>query len=204
MIIRNDMDVSYVRAFHACPGAPPVNIYINGELIFKDISFKNFSEYVQLPKGEYKVEVFASRQKGNPMITQDIRVPEKDVITIAVSGNLQDLQLVPYVEGNAGDLHENKTRLRIIHLSPDDPAVDVLIDQDSVFKNVGFLDETDYEQLLSGSYNITLNIAGTNDIVLILKIDLKGKKVYTVYVVGNPPYLSAILSLDGSTFVRFP
>ena len=63
MFIRNDMDVSYVRVFHASPDAPPVDIYVNEGLAFKNLSFKEFSEYVQLPMGEYKIEVFPAGQK---------------------------------------------------------------------------------------------------------------------------------------------
>lgn len=203
MFIRNDMDVSYVRVFHASPDAPPVDIYVNGGLVFKNLSFKGFSEYVQLPMGEYKIEVFPAGQKGVPVLTQNVKVPEKEVITIVALGNFEDLQLVPYIEGNADDLPVNESRVRVIHLSPDAPEVDVLLDEKLAFEDVGFMDATDYAQIPSGDYNVTINIAATNDTVLALKVELKSQKVYTVYVVGNPPNLSAIQSLDGSTFVRF-
>lgn len=203
MFIRNDMDVSYVRVFHASPDAPPVDIYVNGGLAFKNLSFKEFSEYVQLPVGEYKIEVFPAGQKGTPALTQNVQVPEKQVITIAAVGNFEDLQLVPYIEGNADSLPANESRVRIIHLSPDAPGVDMLIDGRLVFEDVKFMDATDYAQIPSEAYNVTINISDTNDAVLTLKVELKSQKVYTIYIVGNPPNLSTIQSLDGSTFVRF-
>ena len=203
MFIRNDMDVSYVRVFHASPDAPPVDIYVNGGLAFKNLSFKEFSEYVQLPMGEYKIEVFPAGQKVTPVLTQNVQVPEKQVITIAVVGNFEDLQLVPYIEGNADGLPANESRVRIIHLSPDAPGVDMLIDGRLAFEDVKFMDATDYAQIPSGIYNVTIDISDTNDAVLTLKVELKSQKVYTIYIVGNPPNLSVIQSLDGSTFVRF-
>ncbi len=203
MFIRNDMDVSYVRVFHASPDAPPVDIYVNGGLAFKNLSFKEFSEYVQLPMGEYKIEVFPAGQKVTPVLTQNIQVPEKQVITIAAVGNFEDLQLVPYIEGNADGLPANESRVRIIHLSPDAPGVDMLIDGRLAFEDVKFMDATDYAQIPSGIYNVTIDISDTNDAVLTLKVELKSQKVYTIYIVGNPPNLSVIQSLDGSTFVRF-
>ncbi len=203
MFIRNDMDVSYVRVFNASPDAPPVDIYVNGGLAFKNLSFKEFSEYVQLPMGEYKMEVFPAGQKVTPTLTQNVQVPEKEVVTIAAVGNFEDLQLVSYIEGNADDLPVNESRVRIIHLSPDAPGVDMLIDGRLVFEDIGFMDSTDYAQIPSGAYNVTINIADTNDTVLALKAELKSQKVYTIYMVGNPPNLSSIQSLDGSTFVRF-
>lgn len=203
MFIRNDMDVSYVRVFHASPNGPSVDVYINGGLAFKNLQFKDFSEYVQLPMGEYKIEVFLAGQKEVPILTQNIRLPEKEVITIAAVGNFEDLQLIPYIEGNADDLLENESRVRITHLSPDAPNIDVLIDENLAFKDIGFMDATDYDQLPSGSYNLTVNLADTKDAVLTLNTELKSQKVYTVYIVGNPPNLLGIQSLDGSTFVRF-
>ncbi|HBI93544.1 MAG: DUF4397 domain-containing protein [Terrisporobacter othiniensis] len=203
MFIRNDMDVSYVRVFHASPNGPSVDIYVNGGLAFKNLQFKDFTEYVQLPMGEYKIEVFSAGQKETPILTQSIRLPEKEVVTIAAVGNFEDLQLIPYIEGNADDLFEDESRVRIIHLSPDAPNVDVLIDGNLAFTDIGFMDATDYVQLLSDSYNLTVNLADTKDTVLTLNTDLKSQKVYTIYVVGNPPNLLGMQSLDGSTFVRF-
>ena len=203
MFIRNDMDISYVRVFHASPNAPSVDIYVNGGIAFENLSFKDFTEYVQLPMGEYKIEVFPAGQKENPVLTQNVQVPTKQVITIAAAGNLEDLQLIPYVERTAEDLPVNESRLRVIHLSPDAPDVDVLIDGNIAFSNIGFMDATYYDQLPSRSYDIKVNIASTENTVLALTAELKSQKVYTIYVVGNPPDLSAIQSLDGVTFVRF-
>lgn len=203
MFIRNDMDISYVRVLHASPDAPAVDIYVNGGLAFKNLSFKDFTEYVQLPMGEYKIELFPAGQKENPVLTQNVQVPTKQVITIAAAGNLNDLQLVPYVEQTAENLPVNESRLRAIHLSPDAPDVDVLVDGNVAFSNVGFLDATYYSQLPSRSYNIKVNVASTQNTVLTLDVELKSQKVYTIYVVGNPPNLSTIQSLDGVTFVRF-
>ena len=203
MIIRNDMNISYVRVLNASPDAPAVDIYINGGLIFKNIKFKDFTEYVQLSMGQYKMEVYPVGQMDKPVLAQNIQVPEKQVITIAAAGNFEDLQLIPYIEGNADGLAMNQSRVRLIHLSPDAPEVDVLINGQIVFNNIGFMDATDYIKVVSGTYNIVVNLAGTNDTVLTFSPQLNSQKVYTIYVVGNPPNLSEIQSLDGSTFVRF-
>ena len=203
MIIRNDMNISYVRVLNASPDAPAVDIYINGGLIFKNIKFKDFTEYVQLSMGQYKMEVYPVGQMDKPVLAQNIQVPQKQVITIAATGNFEDLQLIPYIEGNADGLAMNQSRVRVIHLSPDAPEVDVLINGQIVFNNIGFMDATDYIKVVSGTYNIVVNLAGTNDTILTFSLQLNSQKVYTVYVVGNPPNLSEIQSLDGSTFVRF-
>ncbi|WP_455538565.1 DUF4397 domain-containing protein [Terrisporobacter sp.] len=203
MIIRNDMNVSYVRVFHASPDAPSVDIYVNGSLAFENVSYRDFTEYVPLSIGNYNIQVFPTGQTSTPALTQDISVPSQQVITIVAAGNLDNLQLVPYVEDNANDLPTNQSRMRVIHLSPDAPNVDVLADEDILFNDVGFLDSTDYVQLSSRSYSVTVQLANTQDVVLTLMPDFKSQKVYTIYVIGNQSNLSSIQSLDGSTFVRF-
>ena len=203
MIIRSDINLSYVRVFHASPDAPAVDIYVNGELIFKNVTFKNFTQYVQLPMGEYKIEVYPANEKSSPVLTENIQISQKQVITVAAAGNFEDLQLIPYIEGNADDLKTNESKVRVIHLSPDAPKVDVFVNNNLTFKDVGFMDATDYMKLISGTYNISVDLADTKDNVLNLMPEFKSQKVYTIYVVGNPPDLLGIQSLDGTTFVRF-
>ena len=203
MIIRNDMNVSYVRVFHASPDAPGVDIYVNGGLVFQNLEFKNFTEYVPLSMGEYNIDVYPTGKTGKPVLSQNIKVPSKQVITVAAAGDLDELQLVPYIEGNGSDLAVNQSLVRAIHLSPDGPNVDILVNGKAAFSDVGFLDATDYAQLMSGIYQVDINEAGTNNTVLSLRPELKSQKVYSIYVVGNPPNLSAIQSLDGITYVRF-
>lgn len=203
MFIRNDKNLSYVRVFHASPDAPPVDIYVNDNLTFEDLAFKNFTEYVPLEKGSYKINVYAAGKKDNLVLTQTLEVPENEVITVAAAGNLDDLQLVPYIEYNPKYLAEGESRIRVIHLSPDAPNVDIIIDGETAFTDVGFLDATDYLNLPAGKYKIDVDIADTKDRVLEVELDFKNQRVYSIYIVGNPPNLSAIQSLDGSTYIRY-
>lgn len=203
MIIRNDMEASYVRVFHASPDAPAVDIYVNGSLVFQNLSFKSFSAYVQLPMGKYKVTVYPANQNTNPVLTQTIEVPQEEVITVAAAGNLENLQLVPYIEEDANDLEENESKLRFIHLSPGAPGIDIIIDGNLFFEDVAFLDSTDYKEIQSKTHNVSINVANTQDSVLAFPLTLKSQKVYTVYIVGDLSNISTVQSLDGSTFVRF-
>ena len=116
MIIRNDMNLSYIRAFNASPDAPAVDIYINGAEAFKNLKFKDFTEYITLPMGEYKMEVYQAGQNETPVLTESIKVGEREVITIVAAGNYEDLQLVSYIEGNAEDLPVNTSKVRIIEV----------------------------------------------------------------------------------------
>ena len=95
------------------------------------------------------------------------------------------------------------SRLRVINLSPDAPEVDVYIDSNLAFTDIGFLDATEYLELSSGNYDLRINIAQNDEELLRLQPDLKSQRVYTVYMLGDASNLTAIQSLDGSTYVRY-
>lgn len=203
MFIRNDSNATYVRLFHASPDAPPVDIYINNNLVFRSLAFGNFTEYVPLSMGNYKIEVYPEGEKGKYILTQNIQIPENQVITVAAVGFLNDLELVSYTESNPNNLQVDMSRLRVINLSPNAPEVDVYIDSNVAFTDIGFLDATDYLELSSGNYDLIINIAQNDEELLRLQPDLKSQKVYTVYMLGDSSNLTAIQSLDGSTYVRY-
>lgn len=203
MFIRNDSNVSYVRMLNASPDAPPVDIYINNNLVFKSLAFGNFTEYLPLSMGNYKIEVYPEGEKGKYILTQNVKIPENQVITVAIAGFLDDSQLVSYIESNPNNLSVDMSRLRVINLSPDAPEVDVYIDSNIAFTDVGFLDATEYLNLSSGDYDLRIDIAQSDEELLRLQLDLKSQKVYTVYILGDASNLTAVQSLDGSTYVRY-
>lgn len=203
MFIRNDKNLSFVRVLHASPDAPPVDIYVDGKLIFKDLAFKNFTEYVPLAKGTYKFDVYPVGKTEKPVLSQSIDIPENEVITVAAAGDLIDLQLVAYFELNPKDIMEGKTRVRFIHLSPDAPAVEILLDNRTAFNDVGFLDATDYLDIPAGTYTIEIDISDTKDRLIEMESEFKSQKVYTIYILGNLTDLTTIQSVDGSTYMRY-
>ncbi|MEG1409100.1 MAG: DUF4397 domain-containing protein [Terrisporobacter sp.] len=203
MFIRNDKKESYIRVLHASPDTPPVDIYVNGAPLFKNLAYENFTEYVPLGKGTYKVDLYPAGKDETPILTQNVDIPENEVITVVATGNLNDIQLVSYMESNPKDLPHDKSRLRFINLSPDSPELDVWLDGEVAFKDVGFLDATNYLNLPAGTYIVGFDIADTKDKVLELKTEVKGEKVYTMYILGDMSNLTSIQSLDGSTYMRY-
>ena len=203
MYYRNDMNLSYVRILHASPDAPPVDIYIDGNLVFKGLAFGNFTVYTPIKMGDYKVEVYPEGEKGKDVLTQDIQVRENQVITVAAAGFLEDIQLVSYIESNPNNLPEGMSRLRVIHLSPDAPEMDVFINENIAFTDLGYLDATQYIEIPSNVYDLRINIAQYDQELLRLEPELKSQKVYTIYILGDASNLTAVQSLDGSTYIRY-
>ena len=81
------------------------------------------------------------------------------------------------------DGHE--ARVRVVHASPDAPAVDVWVNGSVAFSNAPFTGITDYAALEPGTYNVQVSPTGaTEPIVIDADLDLATQTDYTVVAVG--------------------
>ncbi len=191
---------SLVRVFHAAPQAPNVDVYVNDQMVFSNLAFGDFTRYVYLDEGEYNVSVYLAGQKDRPVINQMVDVPSQQIFTIAATGNLDNLGLLVVPDKVSKSPSPNYSSMRIIHLSPNAPAVDILVDGDTLFEDISFGEGTDYVDLNSGTYNINAVLNSDKSVVLPLKMTLNPNKIYTIYIIGNPPSLQAVQVVDGNTY----
>ena len=191
---------SLVRVFHAAPQAPNVDVYVNDQMVFSNLAFGDFTRYVYLDEGEYNVSVYLAGQKDRPVINQMVDVPSQQIFTIAATGNLDNLGLLVVPDKVLKSPSPNYSSMRIIHLSPNAQAVDILVDGDTLFEDISFGEGTDYVDLNSGTYNINAVLNSDKSVVLPLKMTLNPNKIYTIYIIGNPPSLQAVQVVDGNTY----
>ncbi len=82
----------------------------------------------------------------------------------------------------------NRARVMVIHASPDAPAVDVLLDDDTFARDLMYPDNTRYTSLDPGTHNIKVNVSETGDTVIDADVDLMAETYYSVFacdLVGN-------------------
>ena len=101
-------------------------------------------------------------------------------------------------------------RVRVVHASPDAPAVDVWVDGTRVFENIAFEDITDFAEVPAGSYNVQVVPAGeTMPVVIEADLTLDAMTDYTVIATDELANITPIiLTADGSApasgaWVRF-
>ncbi|WP_426349003.1 DUF4397 domain-containing protein [Alloiococcus sp. CFN-8] len=188
---------SHIRVFHASPNSPAVDVYANGNMIVKNLSYKEVSQYLPVPAGTYNITVYPTGQMNKPVINTMLSIPENSVFTVAAIGTLPGIGLYPIPEPMMGE-KSGRPCVRFVHLSPNAPAVDIrLEDGTNVFSNVSYMGITDYACVPAGTYNFNVNVAGTNNTVLTVpNVRLDNNKYYTIYAVGlvgmSPP-LDAVL-----------
>jgi LPXTG-motif cell wall-anchored protein len=106
---------------------------------------------------------------------------------------------------------DDMARVRVVHASPDAPAVDVWVDGSIAFSNAPFKGITDYASLGAGTYNVQVSPTGaTEPIVIDADLDLAAGTDYTVIAVGLLENIEPLVLIDnnaapaaGKAHVRF-
>lgn len=205
-LYRESQNNSFVRIFHASPNAPAVDVYINGNLSIKGLSYREFSNYLKVAPGDYKIKVFPSNKTDKAVLDTSVTVPERSILTVAVIGTLPNISLFPILEPVLPRI-PTKAYVRFAHLSPNAPKVDIIIPaKGKIFTNIGYKEVTNYAALDAGNYIFNVNISGTDKRVLHApNIRLLPNRFYTIYAVGlagKTPPLQVVIPLDGNSYIR--
>lgn len=191
-----------VRVLHGSPDAPAVDVFVDGNKKIPNLAFGNITDYVTLPAGAHNVKVFPapSDGTGTPVIEADLTLEAGKDYTVAAANVLASIEPVVYVDNNAAPA-AGKGHVRVIHLSPDAPAVDIFAEGAGVVvPNLAFKAASDYLPLDAATYNIQVRVAGTDTVALnVGAVPVEAGKVYTVFAIGlanGTPALSAKLTTD--------
>ncbi|MBS4534297.1 DUF4397 domain-containing protein [Clostridium sp. D2Q-14] len=197
-------NTSYSRILHASPDAPGMDIYLNNTLIGRNLTYRNFTEYIPLMSGRYRLDIFPTGTTSNPVISRDIDViPDTDT-TIAIKGLLEDIDFL-IVNDTAARIPSNMAEIKFVHLIPDAPRVDVTLpDGRKLFENIAFNEVSEKSTIEPGRYTVQLRVAGTDNIILTVpNVVLNSGRYYTIYGVGTmngAKPLQALIALDKASY----
>lgn len=194
-------EYSLVRFLHAIPEGEDVDIYINNLPFYKGLDFTEFSPYVYVPQGNYTVTVYIEDTKENPILNEKINVNVNELVTISITGDGENIKLLPVVE-ETEVVSGSNARVRVVHLSPNAPAVNISADNKELFANVKYMDVTPYISIQAKDYVVNLEEARTNRIMRQNRVTVNQGRIYTFYAVGNIPNVQILQSLDGATFMN--
>lgn len=94
----------------------------------------------------------------------------------------------------------DQARVRVVHASPDAPAVDVLVNGSAAFTNAAFKGVTNYASLDAGSYSVAVVPAGqTAPQVISATLPLDAGKDYTVVALGKLANIEPLVLTDNNT-----
>ncbi|QSW98461.1 DUF4397 domain-containing protein [Haloterrigena alkaliphila] len=178
-----------VRVAHLSPDAPNVDVYVDGDAVLEDVPYRTISDYLELAPGTYEVMITAAGDAETVVFDDEVEVGEGDY-TVAALGEVADENqpFAPAVlEDDLGDPGED-ARLRLVHASPDAPAVDVTVgDGETVLvENVAFGDAAAVE-VAPDAYTLEVRPAtdaNDGEVVATFDVEPAAGGVYSAFAVG--------------------
>jgi hypothetical protein len=105
---------------------------------------------------------------------------------VAATGLVAEIAPQVY-QVDLSDLADGESRIRVIHTSPDAPAVDIAVKGgDVLISNLAFPAASDYLVVPAGSYDLEVRPTGAMDVALDLPgVALEAGMVYDVFATGT-------------------
>jgi hypothetical protein len=197
-----------IRVLHGSPDAPAVDVFANGTKVdaLSNLSFGSITDYVAVPAGTYSIKVCATADNSVcPIGPVDLTFAATKKYTIAASDLLAQIKANVFTDSAAPT--DSKTQVRVVHLSADTPAVDVLTQDKSatVVSNLAYPKATGYLTLDPGSYDLVVCAHADHSVCPLDPgaLNLEAGTAYSVFAVGalqpgdGQQALTAVVAVDG-------
>ncbi|OIK12418.1 DUF4397 domain-containing protein [Bacillus sp. MUM 13] len=173
-----------VRVLHAFPDAPNVDVYVNETRILQNFPYRDISNYMSLPEGTYQIDIYPTGQQVQTVLSQKVSPQSGMLYTLAAAGQAKSLKLI--VIKDDPHVPNDETKLRVIHLSPDSPPVDIAVKgRDVIFSNAAYRKPTKYLALTPMTVDLEVRAAGSKEPILPLDgITLIKNTPYSLYIIG--------------------
>ncbi|GER86606.1 cell wall anchor [Dictyobacter vulcani] len=187
---------SLVRIVHASPDAGPVDVFVDGKAVLKNLAFGTVTSYTAIPSGEHTIKV-APAGKGikAAVITSSGRIPSGHVYTVAAIGTKEKgLDLQTFADDNS--IKEGSAKVRVYHLSPNAGPVDVLVKGKHVITELGYKGASNYLTVPAGSYTFDVHAVRAG-VTVPVKATLKKDTITSVFALGlykGTPSLQFVVS----------
>lgn len=155
-----------VRVMHASPDAPAVDIYVNRRAALTNVPFFAYSDYLSLPDGDYSIAITPTgKPESDALLRATLTLRGGYVGTIGAVNFLRNLEVILF-EDNLNPVPPGKARVRVIHASPNAPAVDIKLagTRTVVAANLPFKNATVIE-VDAGTYRFDISPAGQTAVV---------------------------------------
>jgi len=205
-----------LRVIHAAPGAPEVDVLVDGQTLLAGLAYGTASLYATLTPEEHRLQIVPSGQTADAAVVDEtIDAAPGQAYLLAVYGLLNDIGGDIY-DVDLSEIEPGQARVRLINFSPDAGDVDLLeTGGDEWFGDVGLGEAADYTDIAPGTYSADVR-GGDDDRVLETVTDLtfEETRVYDVVVLGQvaddsisvqslittvSPSCTEVLQLEGSS-----
>jgi Domain of unknown function (DUF4397) len=167
------------------PDAPNVDIYLGNSLIASNISYMQYLSYLSLPAGINEIELVAA---GTSTILVDTtyNYQENGFYSMFVIDSLSNIKSL-ILPDDLSAPPSNSSKIRFLNLSPNGPDMDLKSESDSLawYSNYPFPEASSFNSVAAGTYNIDLEISGSQIILDSLdNMNLANGGIYTFIASG--------------------
>lgn len=177
-VTRAPFSRSSVRIWHNSPDAPAVDVLVNGQAVLTNLPYGTTSQYLPLPAGTYDVKVNVAGT-STTVFSAPVTLARGESYTAVAMGSVKGtgaaFGVTVLKDATSGAL------LRVLHASPNVPAVTVYVNGQAAISRLGTLQASGYLPLDAGTYDVAVAPAGQplSKAVLKAKITLADKTRYT-------------------------
>ena len=205
---KDDLDAgkSRLRMINLSPDDVNVDLFVTGgDELIDDLEFGEASDYTDLDAGMYDFEVRQNDSETVALAVPGFEVGDGNAYDVLLLGQSADstLSVLPLATPVNTPCSEvlgigtpNDACVRVIHASPDAPAVDIYVNDSLVVENLAFGSGTDFAALPSGDereIKIVPTGSPVDDSVFDTTVDLGPGKAYDVIAVDMVENLDAIV-----------
>lgn len=172
-----------LRAKHASPDAPAVDVLVNGVTALTNVAFPVTSAYLPVMKGPINLKVNVAGT-ATTVLNADLVLDARKAYSVFAVDLVSKLAAL-VVEDDLRAPAAGKAKLRAIHLSPDAPNVDIWVNGAKALSNVPFKAASPYLEVPAGSTNVKVAVAGTTTVVLEATPTLLAGEIFSAIAVGT-------------------
>lgn len=175
-----------LRFVHASPGAPNVDVLLDGLPIQENLPFGTVTGYVTFAPGTHRFQIVSADQPPDAaLVDETVDVAPGSAYILGLYGRLNDIggNLYPI---DLSEIEPGEVRVRLINLGVDTGDIDLLeTGGDEWFGNVALGDASSYRTLSEGTY--TTDLRDENDRVLqtLPNLTFQDTRVYNLVVLGQ-------------------
>lgn len=174
-----------VMVTHASPNAPAVDLLVDNQKVnTAPLSFPNSTGYLSVTAGTRNIKVNAAGTTTS-VINANVTFDANKNYSVFACNTLSSIEAI-VLEDNLATPASGKAHVRVVHLSPDAPAVNIGVQGSTtnLFTNLSFKGATAFTPVDAGTYNLQVKLASNNTVVLTVPATLAAGKIYTVFARG--------------------
>lgn len=208
-----------VTVFHGAPSAPQVDVYVTAPdaaladaTALGSFAFRQTLGPVSVANADYRIRVTLAGDKNTvvfdsgtvPLTGGDLLlVASENILNTEYGSDYSPINLLVSDGTNPSSVIRDANTpaaLRVVHASPDAPAVDVVVNDnfaEPLVNALAYPDFTGYVRVPADSYNVKVAADADNDIVAIdADLDLAAGSVSSVLAVGELADIEPLVLTD--------